>query len=135
MQARTRKNHPKTRVESSDEGEAFNFNTVSDTSAVDNEPVAKAVPAQAKRTGRAVRAIPTVPSSTATAAPDPLNAGSSMAHDASEKAATDALLQPFLPTTESNCSNRALDTKYFFPHGEVMGEGEKVTKQICHVCQ
>jgi hypothetical protein len=130
MQARKHKNHPKSRrVESSDlEGEVFNLDATSDRSSVDDasEPVAKAAPTQAKRTGRSGHAVPTAPSSTAPR-PAPPNA--------SEQAA--ALLQPFIPTTASGSgrSNRANDTKYFFLHGEVVEKGIKVTKQICRACQ
>jgi nucleoid-associated protein YgaU len=132
MQARTRKNRPKTHVESSDEGEAFD--AVSDTSSVDDEPLvmaAQPAPTRAKRAGRAGRAAPTVPSSATPAAHGPPIAGSSMAHDASEQ----PLLQPFLPTTDSSRSNRAHDTKYFFLRDEILEKGSKVMKQICRVCQ
>lgn len=128
MQARTRKNLPKTHVESSDEGEAFD--AVSDTSSVDDEPLvmaAQPAPTRAKRAGRAGRAAPTVPSSATPAAHGPPITGSSMAHDASE--------QPFLPTTDSSRSNQVHDTKYFFLCGKILEKGSKVMKQICWVCQ
>ena len=129
MQARTRKNLPKTHVESSDEGEAFD--AVSDTSSVDDEPLVMAAQPAPTRAKCAGRAAPTVPSSATPAAHGPPITGSSMAHDASEQ----PLLQPFLPTTDSSRSNRAHDTKYFFQRGEILEKGSKVMKQICWVCQ
>lgn len=128
MQGRTRKNRQKTHVEASDEGEVFDAPSDTSESSVGNEPVAKAAPPQAKRAGHAGRAVPAVPSSTTPAAPGP-----SMVHDA--QVATVALLQLFLPTTDSGRSNRAYDTKYFFPHGEVVEKGVKATKQICRACK
>jgi hypothetical protein len=108
----------KNRREPSDDSE-------SDASSVGSEPAPTQVN-RAVRAGQAATRPPTVTALSSTAAAPP---------NASEQAASMPLLQPFLPTTDSRRSNRAHDTKFFFPHGEVVEKDVKVMKQICWVCQ